>query len=332
MRSFYTADGSMNVRALTDENGAIKDTWDFDAFGNVVGRTGSTANNFTFAGEYNDPDLGMVYLRNRYYRPPTGTFLSRDFLEVSSSSDVPNHAYVYAFNRPPTVIDPSGQEGDLAEQMGVETAANDESLTSAGTNMRFGQAVNEDIEANQQVINIGPLVLAGVLAAAYGAGAEPERAFDYLDRYPIADPAQKNKKDNVWNQGRIQVQGSDIADWIRRQGKSGTSKVQFGAHFLSVTCLDNTMSWGWSIPVYPLPAFVGLAGLETLRLQLPSKSSMLMSRSKSFQDAERFIVGARASGGVGPSKTSFQDRSERQNNTDKRVDIVVDSGLAFVKP
>jgi hypothetical protein len=44
--------------------------YDYDAFGNLIHQTGSTPNNYLFAGEQFDPDLGMHFLRARYeYRP-----------------------------------------------------------------------------------------------------------------------------------------------------------------------------------------------------------------------------------------------------------------------
>lgn len=64
-RSFYVYDGHGSVRALTDPNGNITDTYDYDAFGNLIHSTftgipaGSTSvaptpNEFLFAGEQLD--------------------------------------------------------------------------------------------------------------------------------------------------------------------------------------------------------------------------------------------------------------------------------------
>jgi hypothetical protein len=59
--SFYGYDGHGSVRFLTNTTGAITDTYDYDAFGNLINSTGSTPNNYLFAGEQYDPVLGLYY-------------------------------------------------------------------------------------------------------------------------------------------------------------------------------------------------------------------------------------------------------------------------------
>jgi YD repeat-containing protein len=57
--SYNVYDGHGSVRALTDTTGAVTDTYDYDAFGNLIHSTGSTPNNYLFAGEQFDPDLHL---------------------------------------------------------------------------------------------------------------------------------------------------------------------------------------------------------------------------------------------------------------------------------
>jgi len=64
--SFYGYDGHGNTRFLTAANGFVTDTYDYDAFGNLIARTGSTPNLYLFTGEQFDPDLGLYFLRARY--------------------------------------------------------------------------------------------------------------------------------------------------------------------------------------------------------------------------------------------------------------------------
>ena len=65
--SFYGFDGHGSVRYLTSSTAAVTDTYDYDAFGNLVSSTGTTPNNYLFAGEQFDPALGIYYNRARYY-------------------------------------------------------------------------------------------------------------------------------------------------------------------------------------------------------------------------------------------------------------------------
>ncbi len=44
----------MSVSGITDEAGALTDTYVFDAFGNEVARIGTTENSYGFQGEEKD--------------------------------------------------------------------------------------------------------------------------------------------------------------------------------------------------------------------------------------------------------------------------------------
>jgi len=63
---FYGYDGHGSVRYLTDINGAVTDTYTYDAFGNLLARTGTTPNDYLYAGEQHDANVGFYYLRARY--------------------------------------------------------------------------------------------------------------------------------------------------------------------------------------------------------------------------------------------------------------------------
>jgi RHS repeat-associated protein len=79
--SFYGFDGHGSVRFLTSSTGAVTDTYDYDAFGNLISSTGTTPNNYLFAGEQFDPALGIYYNRARYYDQRQGRFWSMDTYE-----------------------------------------------------------------------------------------------------------------------------------------------------------------------------------------------------------------------------------------------------------
>jgi RHS repeat-associated protein len=115
--SFYAYDGMGTVRQLTNISGAVTDTYEYDAFGNeftVSGGSG-TPNEFLYRGEQYDPDLGLDYLRARYYNPITGRFISRDpddpdlIDEYGNPTDPKElHKYLYAIGDPVNMTDPSG--------------------------------------------------------------------------------------------------------------------------------------------------------------------------------------------------------------------------------
>ena len=58
---------------------------------------------FGYCGEYYDPELDMIYLRNRYYSPGIGRFITED-----PARDGVNW-YAYCNNNPVMFVDPSGE-------------------------------------------------------------------------------------------------------------------------------------------------------------------------------------------------------------------------------
>ncbi len=106
---YHHRDGSLNVRALTDAGGQLTDTYDYNAFGELLGRSGDTPNSYRFASErFGDPE-GLTYLRARYYDPASGRFLSRDPFEGILRDPVSLHRYLYANSNPISNSDPTGQ-------------------------------------------------------------------------------------------------------------------------------------------------------------------------------------------------------------------------------
>ncbi len=110
---YYVYDGHGSVRVLTDPTGAVTDTYDYDAFGNLVHSTGTTPNNYLFAGEQFDPDLNLYFNRARYLNTSTGRFWSMDTDEGRDLEPFSLHKYLYASGDPVDRLDPSGND-DLA--------------------------------------------------------------------------------------------------------------------------------------------------------------------------------------------------------------------------
>jgi RHS repeat-associated protein len=109
--SIYGYDGGGSVRQLTNLSGTITDTYTYDAFGNLLNPAGATTpNNYRYRGEQYDPDLGLYYLRARYYNPATGRFLSRDPEDGKPIDPKTLHKYLYAGGDPANATDPTGRE------------------------------------------------------------------------------------------------------------------------------------------------------------------------------------------------------------------------------
>ena len=83
----------------------MTDTYEYDAFGNSFTVSGTTPNNYLYRGERRDADLGLYYLRARYYNPQSGRFTGVDPL-----TDQGQPRYEYAGADPVDGLDPMGTE------------------------------------------------------------------------------------------------------------------------------------------------------------------------------------------------------------------------------
>jgi len=110
--SFYQYDGEGSVRQLTSAvGGAVTDRYEYDAFGNefTVPGGSSTPNEMYYRGEQYDSDLGLYYLRARYYNPLTGRFMSGDPDNGSTADPKTLHKYLYTGGDPVDGWDPTGR-------------------------------------------------------------------------------------------------------------------------------------------------------------------------------------------------------------------------------
>jgi len=89
-----------DVSKLVNADGTHTD-YEYNAFGEMLTTTEET-NPFAYCGEYQDLCSGLIYLRNRYYDPSIGRFISED-----PARDGLNW-YVYCGNNPIMFVDPSG--------------------------------------------------------------------------------------------------------------------------------------------------------------------------------------------------------------------------------
>ncbi len=132
--SYYGYDGHGNVRFLMDTNGAITDTYTYDAFGNLIGSSGTTPNSYLYCGQRWDADLGLYYNRARYMNPDAGRFMTMDTYEGDQEDPLSLHKYLYAQDNPVMMVDPSGNDGDLVSlEVSTEIGAGLDALGAEAT-------------------------------------------------------------------------------------------------------------------------------------------------------------------------------------------------------
>ncbi len=307
---YFVYDGHGSVRALTDSTGAVTDTYDYDAFGNLIHSTGSTPNNFLYSGEQFDPDLGLYYNRARYLNVSTGRFWSMDTFEGSPGFPRSLHKYLYSSGDPINRVDPSGNQDTLVEEAEEEAG---EIAISTQTTVQPAVAATATTAAESVAVAAelkGALINAVLLGITVGTSVTLEG-----DNQPGPRPNPKNNDDSA-NRGSLQVQGKDILEGANSLNLVGHTDFKLD---------KNTLSWNWS-QRYPLDVFTANSRLsEFLDILTPVQ---IGRRRDAFYRASRFINGAALGGGTGPTKQSFNARDPQY--PDARVDINVDAGLAFV--
>ena len=103
------------------------------------------------SGEQYDPDLGLYYLRARYYNSLTGRFLSRDPEAGKPTDPKTLHKYLYAGGDPVNVIDPSGR-ANLIEFM-ISIAKPVVYVTLAGLGAVIACEFLEDAEKLKEIVD-----------------------------------------------------------------------------------------------------------------------------------------------------------------------------------
>jgi RHS repeat-associated protein len=202
--SFYGYDGHGSVRFLTDSTGAVTDTYDYDAFGNLIASTGSTPNNYLFAGEQFDPALGIYYNRSRYYDQRLGRFWSMDIVEGNTYDPISLHRYLYGSGNPVNKYDPSGlfsvaeEEAVMADEGVVDAAAAAEdqlALTLYKTFFRTSLYIGEELVYSE------PSLLVKVIASLTAAAVATAPVFEMLteaspDQMPDVIASERQRGNN----------------------------------------------------------------------------------------------------------------------------------------
>jgi RHS repeat-associated protein len=129
---YYLLSGGQDTAAkLVNQSGQVVEQYEYDPFGKAtvytsagalvdVGPAGTSPEDGTWSAYglphlYKamrlDPETGNCYVRNRFYDPRTGRFMSRDPIGVWGDAGNMGNEYAYAWNRPLVVGDPLGLQG-----------------------------------------------------------------------------------------------------------------------------------------------------------------------------------------------------------------------------
>ncbi|MDD4349131.1 MAG: RHS repeat-associated core domain-containing protein, partial [Opitutales bacterium] len=155
-------DGGGSVRALTDLEGNITDTFSYDAYGNLLHPSSLfLPTSYLYRGERYDPDLGQYYLRARFYDANLGRFHTLDEYEGRTGEPLSLHKYLYAHANPVTGWDPSGGMFLAEAMVGVSLFRSLVNMGGTGWagnplgRVRFAYVDGSDSNLNDKSVNGG---------------------------------------------------------------------------------------------------------------------------------------------------------------------------------
>jgi RHS repeat-associated protein len=248
--SFYLVDGLGSTRALTNASGLVTDRYVYDAFGRTIGQTGTTANEYLFAGEQQDPVTGWDYLRARYLDAGLGRFLSRDPFGGEVTNPVSLQAYPYAGLNPVNMTDPSGRQtlGELSVVQGIQESLFYVQTTSTlATTCRLAAAA----QIISTVFTFADLFFS-FTSTVQRVGFKPGLEFQAWNFNPVY---------RTWKKIAIRIYGGKNGPTLQIALDLPSSQVR-----INLNINHPTISLGWSTPPLKVAACAGLITLFEARL------------------------------------------------------------------
>ena len=123
--SLFYYDGVTRTRVLTAFGGTVTDAYTYDAFGNVLGATGTTENPHRLGGGLFDPATGLTAFGARNYDPTTGRYLSPVAGERNPFDPLSANRYLYLRSNP---MNPGATTNLDAIDASGRTATGDETI------------------------------------------------------------------------------------------------------------------------------------------------------------------------------------------------------------
>ena len=102
---FDLTDDLGSVRDVINTSGTVKDSIQYDAFGNITDSDANYRGMYSYTGRQFDVETDLQYNRVRWYDPTIGRWISQDPMQFAAGD---SNLYRYVTNTPTNATDPSG--------------------------------------------------------------------------------------------------------------------------------------------------------------------------------------------------------------------------------
>ncbi len=169
--AIYSNDGIKLISYIYDAWGNFEMEYEDAAFDYNAER-----NPLTYRGYYYDSDLGLYYLRSRYYDPNTGRFISPDNIDVIGATPMDltdKNLFAYCDNNPVMRVDEDG-EFWIPALIGAVINVTTTFIAAVVTGQDYtlvDVAVNAVAGAANAIPGVGPLISGAIVGGHYGVAS-----------------------------------------------------------------------------------------------------------------------------------------------------------------
>ena len=143
--SYYHRDEQLSTVFVTDGQGEIRNSYQYDAFGIPLETTEQLNNRIRYTGQQYDELTEQYYLRARYYNPVAGRFMQEDVYQGDGLN-----LYAYCGNNPVVYDDPSGYASTSTGKACPPQGKISESVDESGSKTyKNSSDITKDIRQNK---------------------------------------------------------------------------------------------------------------------------------------------------------------------------------------